>query len=66
LDAKISMFILEINNISKAFGKIKALDNVSFNVPQGSVFGILGPNGSGKTTTLSIILDILQADSGTY
>jgi ABC-2 type transport system ATP-binding protein len=60
------MFILEINNISKAFGKIKALDNLSFNVPQGSVFGILGPNGSGKTTTLSIILDILQADSGTY
>ena len=60
------MFILEINNISKAYGKIKALDNLSFNVPEGSVFGILGPNGSGKTTTLSIILDVLQADSGSY
>lgn len=60
------MYILELNKISKAYGKIKALDDLSFIVPQGSVFGILGPNGSGKTTTLSIILDVLQADSGTY
>ncbi|RYF88258.1 MAG: ABC transporter ATP-binding protein [Chitinophagaceae bacterium] len=45
---------------------MKALDNVSFNVPQGSVFGILGPNGSGKTTLLGIVMDILKASSGTY
>jgi len=60
------MIVLELNQLSKAYGKIKALDDLSFTVPEGSVFGILGPNGSGKTTTLSIILDVLQADKGTY
>lgn len=58
--------ILSINSISKSYGPIQALKNVSFNVPQGSVFGILGPNGSGKTTMLGIILDVLKADAGTY
>jgi ABC-2 type transport system ATP-binding protein len=60
------MAVLEIKNIAKSYGKIKALDGVSFDVPPGSVFGILGPNGSGKTTLLSIILDVLQSDQGTY
>ncbi|PHX74980.1 MAG: ABC transporter ATP-binding protein [Chitinophagaceae bacterium] len=60
------MAVLEIKNIAKSYGKIKALDGVSFDVPPGSVFGILGPNGSGKTTLLSIILDILQSDQGSY
>lgn len=60
------MSVLQIHNLSKSFGKIKALDNVSFDVPQGSVFGLLGPNGSGKTTLLSIILDILGADAGSF
>jgi ABC-2 type transport system ATP-binding protein len=60
------MSVLQIHNLSKSFGKIKALDNVSFDVPRGSVFGLLGPNGSGKTTLLSIILDILGADAGSY
>jgi len=58
--------ILNIDKISKSYGPIKALDNVSFEVPKGSVFGILGPNGSGKTTLLGIIMDILKASSGTY
>ncbi len=58
--------VLSITGISKSYGSIKALKNVSFDVPEGSVFGILGPNGSGKTTMLSIILDILKADTGSF
>ena len=58
--------ILKINNISKSYGRIRALDSVSFEVPKGSIFGILGPNGSGKTTMLSIILDVLKADIGDF
>lgn len=58
--------ILSINEISKSYGPIRALNAVSFEVPEGSVFGILGPNGSGKTTLLGILLDVLKADSGQY
>lgn len=58
--------ILSINGISKAYGPIQALKNVSFEVPEGSVFGLLGPNGSGKTTMLGIILEVLNADSGNF
>jgi ABC-2 type transport system ATP-binding protein len=58
--------ILSINNISKNYGKLQALNNVSFDVPEGCVYGILGPNGSGKTTMLGIILDILHANTGKY
>src|SRR5687767_13524303 len=58
--------VLSLQNISKSYGRIQALKNVSFDVPPGSVFGILGPNGSGKTTLLSIILDVLKADNGDF
>lgn len=58
--------VLSLNGISKAYGRIKALQDVSYEVPEGCVFGILGPNGSGKTTMLSIILDILKSDSGSF
>jgi len=58
--------VLSINNVTKFYGKIRALKDLSFEVPEGSVFGILGPNGSGKTTLLSIILDVLKANKGTY
>lgn len=60
------MSILTVENLSKSYGRIQALKNVSFNVPEGTVFGILGPNGSGKTTTLGTICDILKPTSGTY
>jgi ABC-2 type transport system ATP-binding protein len=58
--------VLSINNLTKFYGRIRALHDVSFEVPAGSVFGILGPNGSGKTTMLGIIMDILKASSGNY
>jgi len=58
--------VLSINNLTKFYGSIQALNNVSFSVPQGSVFGILGPNGSGKTTLLGIIMDILKPTSGSF
>jgi ABC-2 type transport system ATP-binding protein len=60
------MSILTVENLFKTYGRIQALKNVNFSVPQGTVFGILGPNGSGKTTTLGIITDILKPTSGTY
>ena len=60
------MSILSIENIRKDYGQVQALKGVSFNVPKGSVFGILGPNGSGKTTMLGIIMDILKPTSGSY
>jgi len=58
--------VLTINNITKNYGRIQALNNVSFSVPEGSVFGILGPNGSGKTTMLGIVMDILKPSSGSF
>lgn len=60
------MNILTIRSVSKFYGRIRALHEVSFDVPQGSVFGILGPNGSGKTTLLGIVMDVLRASGGTY
>jgi len=57
---------LEIARLSKSYGNIKALDDLSLKILKGEVFGILGPNGSGKTTTLGILLDILKADKGIY
>ena len=60
------MAILSIDHLSKTYGRIQALKDVSFTVPEGSVFGILGPNGSGKTTLLGTIMDILKPTTGTY
>jgi ABC-2 type transport system ATP-binding protein len=60
------MAILTIEDLSKRYGNVQALKNVSFSVPKGCVFGILGPNGSGKTTLLGTIMDILKPTAGTY
>jgi len=58
--------VLTIKNLSKSYGRIKALDNLNLTIEKGNIYGLLGPNGSGKTTTLAIILSILKADSGTF
>lgn len=58
--------VLEVSNLDKHFGKVHALKNVSLQIPKGSVFGILGPNGSGKTTMLGIVTDMQKSDNGTY
>ncbi|MHC4176209.1 MAG: ABC transporter ATP-binding protein [Planctomycetota bacterium] len=56
---------IQINGISKRFGRVQALDQVTFEVPQHSIFGLLGPNGAGKTTLLSIVTHFLHANAGT-
>ncbi len=58
--------VLSIHSVSKSYGPIQALKNISFDIPVGSVFGILGPNGSGKTTLLGILLEVLKADAGSF
>jgi ABC-type multidrug transport system ATPase subunit len=58
--------VLSVQNLTKFYGPIRALNGVSFDVPQGSVFGILGPNGSGKTTLLGIVMDVLKQTSGSF
>ena len=60
------MRILEINNLTKRYGKITAVNNLNLQVEKGMVFGLLGPNGSGKTTTLGIILGITQKSAGNF
>ena len=58
------MNVLEIRNLEKQFASVKALDDISFDVAQGSICGLLGPNGAGKTTLLRIINGILSSDAG--
>ncbi len=60
------MPVLSLQGITKFYGRIQALNNVSFDVPEGSVFGILGPNGSGKTTLLGIVMDVLRSNGGNF
>lgn len=56
--------MLKVENISKSYGMNKAVDNLSFSVKDGEIFGLLGANGAGKTTTFRIIMGLLDADSG--
>lgn len=58
------MDTVEIQSVTKTFGKHTAVDDLSLTVPKGSVYGFIGPNGSGKTTTLRMIMNILYPDSG--
>lgn len=59
------MPLLEINNLSKRFGGLKAVSEVTFAVDEGEVVGLIGPNGAGKTTVFNLITGIMPADSGT-
>lgn len=56
--------VLELKEVSKRYGSFTAVNNISFTIPAGSIYGFLGPNGAGKTTTLRMILDILKPDAG--
>ena len=57
--------IVEVDRLSKSFGRVRAVHEISFSVAEGEVFGFLGPNGAGKTTTIRILLGLLHADGGT-
>ena len=57
--------IIEVVDLCKSYGRIQAVDGVSFAIATGEVFGILGPNGAGKTTTVEILEGMRQPDSGT-
>lgn len=56
---------IDIKGVSKSFGSVKALDEVSFSVPEGALFGLIGPDGAGKTTLYRILTTLLAPDSGT-
>ena len=56
--------IIKVKNLNKSYGKFQALDNLSFDVEEGEILGLLGPNGSGKTTTINCILSLLKFNSG--
>lgn len=58
------MNVLEVNNITKTFGNIKAVDEVSFSIGESVIFGLLGPNGAGKTTSIRMVMSIIVPDSG--
>ena len=58
--------LLKADNLSKHFGKLKAVSDLSFRIEKGGVYGILGPNGSGKSTTLGIVLGVVNATSGSF
>lgn len=60
------MKVLTINNLTKRYGRITAVNQLNLDVEQGQIMGILGPNGSGKTTTLGIVLGITRADAGDF
>lgn len=58
--------ILSISNLTKKFGYLTAVDDLSFTIKKGNIYGILGPNGSGKSTTLGMILNVVNKTSGHY
>ena len=58
------MYSIETQSLVKKFGDVKAVDNISFQVEEGEIFGFLGPNGAGKSTTMMILTTLLKPSSG--
>ena len=56
--------MIEIQNLTKTYGKIKAVDDISFTVEKGEILGFLGPNGAGKSTTMNILTGFISSTSG--
>ncbi len=56
--------VIQTINLTKEYGNIKAVDNVSLNIKKGEIFGFLGPNGAGKTTTINILIGLSLPSSG--
>ena len=57
--------IIEVKNLTKTFNKLKAVDDISFDVKKGEIFGLLGPNGAGKSTTMRMLSTLSRPTSGT-
>jgi len=55
---------VSLKNVQKSFDEVRAVQNLSMDIPSGEIFGLLGPNGAGKTTTIRMLLHILMPDSG--
>ena len=58
------MEAIKVDSLTKKFGDFKAVDNISFQVEEGEIFGFLGPNGAGKSTTMMILTTLLKPTSG--
>lgn len=58
------MALIEVKNVTKRFGNVTAVDNITFDIHEGECFGLLGPNGAGKSTTISMLTTLLKPDSG--
>jgi ABC-2 type transport system ATP-binding protein len=56
--------VLELRGLTRRYGEVVALDDLSFSVREGQMFGFVGPNGAGKTTAMRIVLGVLEADAG--
>ena len=56
--------MIQVQGLSKSFGKVKAVQNVSFSAPDGQITGLLGPNGAGKSTTLRMLYTLLKPENG--
>lgn len=63
-DKGVRMNVIEVKNLSKSYGHIKAVDDISFYVEKGTLFAFLGPNGAGKSTTIDVLCTFLQPDNG--